>query len=849
MRLRRDLAALLILLLVVLAFFWPLLIGGQWIPRGGGDLVSFIWPMYRYAARSLRAGVVPLWNPHLHSGVPFVADNQSGVFYPVNLLVFAVFGEPSYALMEALVVFHVWLAGAGLFALARGLGLRRSAALVGALAFALSDLFVTHIGNLNLNATAAWLPLLLLLTHRALTRRRIGWAAGAGAVLATAALAGHGQMLLFLALTLVLYFLYRLAADWRRGWLHALGSLGLAALIVAVGVGGAALTLLPAQEMAGHTGRGHLPYDEATRYSLPPRALIGFLAPDFYGRGPAGFWGPWDRVEVGYAGVATLVLAALGALTALKAQRTSPTPGTPHPSSDVSRLTFDVSRTTHHASRSTQHAVRVTPHPSLSPFPTPFFILLVILGLLLAMGRHTPVYRLLYRFAPTFDQVRAPARLILLVDLGLAMLAARGLDRLLSPAPDRGHPARTPMDRGHPARMPVDRGHLARMPLAAWTALAALLCAAVLLAVGLPRAQAVPPPDRVPQATASVVIAAVLLALSGLLVWLARSERWRRWLGGLFLALLALDLIGLGLHLEVEPNDPTLGFRHEDVAAFLRQATQRHPFRIEVATGAWQPDAALVHGLYDVGGVYNPLGLAPYQAYRWAVGERGSPLYNLLGVKYVLADKGAPPGPPGDERFVPVYTASASLDVYENTAALPRALVVHCAQVVPEHAAAWEAIHAPDFDPAQTVVLEETWVAGRDLPGADCGTAAEDGAVTFVRYGSNRVELSVRASAGGFLVLSDVYYPGWRATVDGVPVEVLRANYVFRAVPLPAGEHTVEMLFVPWTWRAGLAVTLVTWGALGIWVALRVLICPRKAAIQNFNAESPRRRDAEMGPG
>ncbi|MBU0705253.1 MAG: hypothetical protein KKC18_15495, partial [Chloroflexi bacterium] len=385
-----DLAVLALLALVVAAFFWPLIFAGQWIPRGGGDLVSFLWPIYRFAARSLRAGVVPLWNPHLYSGAPFVADNQSSVFYPVNLLTFALCGEPSYAVMEGLAVFHIWLAGANMFALARGLGLRRPAALFGGIAFALSDLFVTHIGNLNLNATAAWLPLLLLLTHRALTRRRAGWAAGAGAVLATAALAGHGQMLLFLALALALYLFYRLAVDWRRGWRHELRTLALFALILIVGVGGAALTLLPAWEMAGHTGRGHLPYDEATRYSLPPQALIGLLAPGFYGRGPAGFWGPWDRVEVGYAGVATLVLAAVGLGATFR-----------------SRLTSRVSR---------------------SGFPLGFFAILTPLAFALALGRDTPLYGLLYRYAPTFDQVRAPARLILLADLGLAALAAYGLD-------------------------------------------------------------------------------------------------------------------------------------------------------------------------------------------------------------------------------------------------------------------------------------------------------------------------------------------------------------------------------------------------------------------------------------
>ncbi len=737
-----DLVVLALLALIVAALFWPLLLAGQWIPRGGGDLVSFLWPLYRFGARSLRAGVVPLWNPHLYSGAPFVADNQSGLFYPINLLTFALFGEPSYGVMEGLVIFHIWLAGTNMFFLARGLGLRRPAALLGGIAFALSDLFLTHIGNLNLNATAAWLPLLLLLTHRALTEGRAALASGAGAVLATAALAGHAQMLLFLALTLALYLLYRLAVDRRRA-----RTLGLAALIVAVGVGGAALALLPAWEMAGHTGRSHLTYDEATRYSLPPRALIGLLAPGFYGRGPAGFWAPWERVEVGYVGIAALALA-------------------------VAAVT---SRTTHYASRFTHYVLPPIPHAK--GYPVAFFAILTPLAFTLAMGRHTPLYGLLYRYAPTFDQVRVPARLILLADLGLAALAAYGLDRLLQSGAGR---------------------------FAGWTGSAALAAAAVLLAVGLPQARTLPPPDRVPQATASILIAAALLALSGLLVWLAHRFRWAAWLLPL---LLAADLVGLGSTLETEPNDPTLGFLHQDVAAFVRQNGGLS--RVEATTGAWQPDAALAHSLYDVGGVYNPLELAPYQAYRWAMGERGAPLYNLLGVKYILAGKD---DPPGDERLAPVYTENPQIDVYLNTAALPRAFLVYRSQVVTDHAAAWQAIHAPEFDPSRVVILER----GEPLA-SDPGD--EEPRVSFTRYELNEVALTVTTPAPALLVLSDVYYPGWRAAVDGAPVELLRANYAFRAVPVPPGEHIVRIEFAPWTWRAGLAVSVVTWLCLTVWGA------------------------------
>jgi uncharacterized membrane protein YfhO len=66
-------------------------------------------------------------------------------------------------------------------------------------------------------------------------------------------------------------------------------------------------------------------------------------------------------------------------------------------------------------------------------------------------------------------------------------------------------------------------------------------------------------------------------------------------------------------------------------------------------------------------------------------------------------------------------------------------------------------------------------------------------------------------------VLSEVYYPGWQATVDGEEVQVLRANYAFRAVALSPGKHVVKMTFEPWTWQMGLAISIVTWGGLVAW--------------------------------
>ena len=172
---RADLLALLLITLAAAAFFAPVWAGGGWLPAGGGDLASFLWPTATFTARTIPGGL-PLWNPHQYGGAPFWADNQSGVLYPPNLLLALLTDAPSYAALEALVMLHVWLAGIGMYACLRLLRpaepLSPAPAASGGIAFMLSDVFVTHQGNLNLIAVAAWLPLVFLGTWRALEKAK-----------------------------------------------------------------------------------------------------------------------------------------------------------------------------------------------------------------------------------------------------------------------------------------------------------------------------------------------------------------------------------------------------------------------------------------------------------------------------------------------------------------------------------------------------------------------------------------------------------------------------------------------------------------------------------------------------
>jgi hypothetical protein len=231
----------------------------------------------------------------------------------------------------------------------------------------------------------------------------------------------------------------------------------------------------------------------------------------------------------------------------------------------------------------------------------------------------------------------------------------------------------------------------------------------------------------------------------------------------------------------------------------------------------WQPNLALLAGLYDVSGVDNPLVIADMDRYWEGTGGRSSRLYDLLGVRYLLGSKEVTLD---RDKFSLVFDGDPTVNVYRNESAMPRAFLVHRAVVAEDHQDAWTRLHQPDFDPATAVILE----GGRELdnPAGAGGTAS----VEVVRYEPGLVEIDLSSPVEGYLVLSDPHYPGWQATVDGAATVILKADYAFRAVEVPAGDHRVTMAFRPNTWRIGLAISLVC--VLGLLVVAAVSLLRRR---------------------
>ena len=743
----RDVAGWGLIGLAVLGFHWRVIVGDAFVPADGGDMASFLYPNFVFNARALRHALIPLWNPYVYGGYPYVGDVQSGVYYPLNWPFFLL-GTIRYATLEGLSIWHMWWAGIGTYMLVRALRPdgrppRRVAAVLAGTVFALSDVFLVHFGNENLNAAISWLPWILWAATAVHEHgRRWGYPASA-LFLGLSLLAGHPQMALYAGLTLAAYIILEGLTSPDRGrvtfWVRRGGPWVLVALLAG---GMAAVVLLPGWELTRLSERARWTYGAAVGYSFAPGQFIGLLVPGFLGRGAQLYWGVWPRVEVGYVGVATLFLALLGGLRYWGKQAV-------------------------------------------------LWGGLALLAFFVSLGAYAPVHGWLTALFPPLQVVRAPARLLVVTDLGLAVLAALGLHALLCWDVD----AQKAVDRIYP-----------------WLRGAAVVTLALLwplLMLGLLFSQG---QDRVLVVRQAVAANAVGLFLLFLLltwgVWAGRREgrlspTTTAWA---LVLLIVVDLAATGAYVDLGGVDPTARYDRPALVHFL--TSDPGPFRVESRTGIeahWLPNTGMVWGFEDVNGVSNPLVPAATRRFLQRVGGWDSPLYPLLNTKYLIAGK----EPPFDiKRFPPVFTEDPQLNVYLNPRTLPRAFLVRRIHRVDTQEEAWEALSRPSFDPAREAVVE----GGHPLPPAEDALTGSPDRLAFIHRSLNAEGLAVRVHSPALLVLTEFWYPGWRVSVRGAdgrlhPRPLLRVDAALRGVLLTPEDREVWLRFRPrsWLWGGGIS--------------------------------------------
>lgn len=808
----RDVLALALVGGLVVFFFWqPLLTANVYLPTGGGDLASFFYPLYTFIHRSVQAtGQLPLWNPYAFSGAPLAADVQSGLWYPPNWLVW--FGLPvpdfstdfvgdlhsTYAIIEWQVILHYGWAALGMYVWLRDLRLMRLAALTGTAAFAFCGFMAAHFGHMPMIFAAAWLPWNLLLTRRVVVGRGGGTTLLLGVTLGLTFLAGHPQTFLYEALTVALYWGW---LEWEQGapgrivpppapatrqevwraWLAApvVGRLARPALVGAIAAGLGMVQFLPSNELAAQSVRSAISWEEAGQFAMQPVGLLSLVLPRVFGPNPTSYWVPWQSTETwGYLGVVALLLAGLA--LALRRDRI-----------------------------------------------TGFALTLGALALLLSLGPFTALFAALHGLVPGFDRFRGAGRFLLEVGLATGLLAALGLERLVrdfglwlvdfgggsgkwdQESTELSEESKIPL-----AVEPSEKSKIhkpqSKIQWAVWgmTALAAVL----LLFIG-PLFNALFLSGGSMEQAARVLndlnIGILwVLVVTGLL-WLGLRRRIGALTLGLALAgLLVADLFAPNAAFNPTTTDLTSGYQNANLIGLLyNKGTSRGTaYRIDSDTGqvitAWQPATGVIMEIPDAGGLYNPLTLQRYDrvwqriktpqenAPEGVKDNRNSAWYDLLNIRYTIAiadDR------PSGLKFHEVDSNVAGVRLYENSNVLPRAFVVHDAVVVPDANEQFSKIDRLDVDPRHTVVLPDGTAAASTVKGSAEGNSADQARVT--QYTPNRLDLTVSNAAPGWLVLSEVWYPGWTATLDGAAVPVVQADYLLRAVQIGPGTHTVVMEF------------------------------------------------------
>lgn len=784
------------------------------------DLLVENYAWKRFINQSLAAGEIPLWNPYIFAGAPFLATGQNAAYYPFSILFMILPLTKAYGWYT---VSQLWLAGVLAYFLGRVLRLPRPAAALAGLVFQGCGFMVVSAAVFPMIiGAAAWLPLLLaciemVVRNSSGTGKTLPWMVLGAVALGCQVLAGHIEITYYTLLVMGAFAAWRLL---RRG--PIMGMVKPAGWLLGMVLAGlmlGAIQFIPLYEVVQTNFReGAVSLAEVRGWAFPARRLITLGVPDFFGNpshhsywdvfsgetvqlitnyygqaNPNGAgttdWGIKNYVEGGiYLGILPLLLAALGVFAGWKR---------PESRSHIA-----------------------------------FFLVLSLLSLAFIFG--TPLYALLYYGLPGINQLHSPFRWVFPLSLSVAMLAGYGLAYLLA---ERGRAAR-------PLAVValVGAGVLAAGLLISRLAYATFAPLVERVFLGLAKA-----PEAFPTAEAfysyqfgNLLVLAGMLLLAGLVLWLAGKGRRAVW------PLLALGAVGLDLFLAGwgfnAAADPALLDYRPELVEWLE--AQPQPWRLTTFTPhgdkpmnanvAWLFDFQDVRGYdsiiprqyTDYMGVIEPQNELLFNRVQPVVDWQAlnSPLLDLLGVRYVIT---------AETIDLPKYELAwegEGLRVYENLAVVPRAytLPLGATRLVEDSLAAMTSA-----DPRSIVFVEhEDWPTGWETSEATpAGNNSSLQAATITHYSNLTVMAEATVDEPSWLILNDSHFAGWKAFVrpagseesaeQEVPVVLVNGN--FRGVRLDEpGSWTVRFRYSPLSFRVGglasamgmvvLAFALMVWG-------------------------------------
>lgn len=718
-----------------------------------GDQIEQFYVWHSVTASALQAdGHIPLWNPYIFTGQPLVANSQSSLFYPPNLLLHLL-SPGKVATLR--VLFNLLFAALFTFLFCRQLEISARGSFLAAVSFAFSGPLIVWVGFPLANVVAC-LPFLMWAGEKLLRNTDFTRTCLLGAGMGLSLLAGHPETTFQILAVFSLYFLARvLSREQKRASKAALLAAFLGAVLLGALISGIQLVpfldFMQQSSTFARGGRGHGGsnpfYSEEWLANLSTAFTL--WCPNFFGNPvdgnyiwPFSYFQNYNEQSV-YFGLVPLALAG-GALLAGSKRR-------------------------------------------------PLIIIAALAAFCLTVAWRLPVFEAISHL-PIFSM--APNKRLKLPFVFLAaVMAGYGYDAVLQHLQSRKQQRRTLYGAG---------GIL----------LAALLLYLWIVVLRFTVGPTVPPESFrylllydvfsflqwktfLPLCVTIAAIVCYLLAL--------RSERFSRYFPVILIALTMVELGALGWgynpavkEADILPPAPAVEFIKK------RESQQ---FRILTTDGFFYPNFGAVYGIADVAGYDVPV----YQRYSdLYLGQGGRsfggqvdsrqqwdpdwPLVDFLNVKYVIS-----PRELRADKYREVYRVSP-LKIYENKQALPRAFMVYDSELIGDRKVSLARMLKGDFDFRNKVILEE--VLQLPAPGPPSRYSVEQ-----LKFSNDEVSWKVTSEKPGILVMSDLFTPDWTVTVDDRKAKLYRANYAYRAVSVPQGSHVVTFNYAPLSYRIGAAMT------------------------------------------
>jgi hypothetical protein len=739
---------------VALALYGDVLFDDTRVPAASGTDLTMQFISWRdFGFREMATGHVPLWNPHIYCGTPYMASFQSALFYPPNWLHLFL---PLGLAISWYCVLHTFLMGlfTSFWVKYRGAGIPGQV-LAGVMMMCSGQYFLhAFAGHLPHLGVMVWVPLILLTLDAFADGKCWRWGLLGALALAMQILAGHPQYVFYTGLFVGLYVLLKLLFTPHR--LRLL--LGTAAIYFA-GSLLACIQLIPGIQAAGENIRtAGLPYVMASQFSMPPVQLLTLIAPYIYGtQAPAQvagksveflYFGPgylWELCP--FVSLTGLILAALGFMRTSRANKV-------------------------------------------------LGASLLLVTLVLSAGQYTPVHRFLYDHLPYFGSFRVPAKFLFFFSLLLATLAAEGIHAL-----------------GEAPKLPRLRNAILLLAAALLLFGIAILIPATgmwngilgVLGGGRDHFLFAQEAYRNPESQ-RLFLSIFLRALGGAIVTLAVLACMVHWMHGRTLrwcavALAGVELvifaaIGRGASPAMLPYPPqwsqAIADNPQDSRCFHTNTSYANFAMSLGAFEMWGYDPGVLrrYGLLISASQGIPAEEAS-QYLRISTREPFEHLYRMFRLKWILANAPQPV-------------------VIDCKSPMPQAVLIGRSICLPKLEDQINFAISKDFDPTTTTITQtppSIAPAGEDIHGE----------VKVENIDSDNMVIDATTDKPAMLLITDNYAAGWNASPLGPSAqstyEVMPVNVCLRGIPLQAGKHRIQLEYRPSGYVIGRWVT--TFAAMG----------------------------------